>query len=110
MREGAADVLAPQFLVEPDRGVDVLHDRRRAGGEAAAPLLVGRSVSAIGIVVQRKDSAMALTTRRMVVAVGATLAATLPSRKPQARELPELAKVLVPTNPPRTPPEGVFVD
>jgi thiol-disulfide isomerase/thioredoxin len=28
----------------------------------------------------------------------------------RARELPDLAEVLVPTEPPRTPPEGVFLD
>ena len=47
VREGAPDVLAPQFLVEADGGIDVLHDRGRPGGEASAPLLVGGSVSAI---------------------------------------------------------------
>ena len=53
---------------------------------------------------------MVLTTRRAVLATGATLAATLPARKPSARELPDLAEVLVPIDPPRSPPEGVFVD
>jgi thiol-disulfide isomerase/thioredoxin len=53
---------------------------------------------------------MALTTRRAVLATGATLAATLAARKPFARELPDLAEVLVPIDPPRPPPDGVFVD
>jgi thiol-disulfide isomerase/thioredoxin len=53
---------------------------------------------------------MALITRRSVLAVGGTLAAILAPRKPYAGELPDLAEVLVPVNPPKTPPEGVFVD
>jgi thiol-disulfide isomerase/thioredoxin len=53
---------------------------------------------------------MALITRRSVLAVGGTLAAALAPRKPHAGELPDLAEVLVPVNPPRTTPEGVFVD
>jgi len=53
---------------------------------------------------------MALITRRAVLAAGGTLAATLAPRKPYARELPDLAEVLVPVNPPRSPPEGVFID
>ena len=53
---------------------------------------------------------MALITRRAVLAAGGTLAATLAPRKPYARELPDLAEVLVPVNPPQAPPEGVFVD
>lgn len=53
---------------------------------------------------------MALITRRAVLAAGGTLAATLASRKPHARELPDLAEVLVPVNPPRTPPDGRFLD
>ncbi len=53
---------------------------------------------------------MALITRRGVLAVGGTLAATLAPRKPYAEELPDLAKVLVPINPPQTPPDGFFVD
>jgi thiol-disulfide isomerase/thioredoxin len=53
---------------------------------------------------------MALMTRRSVLAVGGTLAATLASRKPYAAELPDLAEVLVPVNPPQTPPDGFFVD
>jgi len=53
---------------------------------------------------------MALITRRVVLAAGGTLTATLAPRKPSARELPDLAEVLVPVNPPRTPPDGVFFD
>ena len=54
---------------------------------------------------------MALMTRRAVLAVGGTLAASArchANRTP--RELPDLAEVLVPVNPPQTPPDGVFVD
>src|ERR1700722_8924271 len=47
MGEGAANVLPPQLPVEPNGGVDVPHDRGRATGEAAAPLQVGRFVSAV---------------------------------------------------------------
>ena len=40
MRAAALDVLAPQAFVDADGGVDFLHDRRRAGAEAAAPQAV----------------------------------------------------------------------
>jgi thiol-disulfide isomerase/thioredoxin len=53
---------------------------------------------------------MALITRRAVLAACGTLAATLAPREPYARELPNLAEVLVPVNPPKAPPEGVFLD
>jgi thiol-disulfide isomerase/thioredoxin len=53
---------------------------------------------------------MALITRRMVLAAGGTVAATLAPRKPYARELPDLAEVLIPVVPPQAPPEGVFLD
>jgi thiol-disulfide isomerase/thioredoxin len=53
---------------------------------------------------------MALTTRRAVLAAGSTLVASLAPRKPMARELPDLAEVLIPVDPPRAPPEGVFLD
>jgi thiol-disulfide isomerase/thioredoxin len=53
---------------------------------------------------------MALMTRRAVLAVGGILAAGAAPRKPYAAELPNLAEVLVPVNPPQTPPDGVFVD
>jgi thiol-disulfide isomerase/thioredoxin len=53
---------------------------------------------------------MTLTTRRAVLAAGGTLAAAVAPRKPQARELPDLAEVLVPTNPPEILPDGVFMD
>ncbi|MSP00132.1 MAG: TlpA family protein disulfide reductase [Acetobacteraceae bacterium] len=48
--------------------------------------------------------------RRAVLAAGATLTAVLAPRKPWARGLPDLAGVLVPVNPPKPPPEGVFLD
>jgi thiol-disulfide isomerase/thioredoxin len=51
---------------------------------------------------------MALITRR--AAVASAMAGTLASRGSYARELPDLAQVLVPVEPPRTPPDGVFVD
>lgn len=53
---------------------------------------------------------MALMTRRAVVAIGGTLIAGVAPRKPNAAELPDLAEVLVPVDPPQTPPDGVFVD
>jgi thiol-disulfide isomerase/thioredoxin len=54
---------------------------------------------------------MALITRRAVVAAGGTLAATLAPRKPHAREeLPNTADILVPVDPPASPPDGIFVD
>jgi len=51
---------------------------------------------------------MALITRR--AAVASAMAGALASRGSYARELPDLAQVLVPVEPPRTPPDGVFVD
>jgi thiol-disulfide isomerase/thioredoxin len=53
---------------------------------------------------------MALITRRAVLATGATLTAALAVRKPAAAELPDLTEVLVPIDPPQTPPDGVFLD
>ncbi len=53
---------------------------------------------------------MALITRRTVLAAGGTLAASFAARKPQAAELPDLAEVLMPIDPPRMPPEGSFQD
>jgi hypothetical protein len=41
MRLRSGDVLAPQALVERDRGVYLAHDRRRPFGEAPAPHAVG---------------------------------------------------------------------
>ncbi len=41
MGERGGDVLAPQPLVEADRRVDLAHQRRRPGGEPAAPHQVG---------------------------------------------------------------------
>ena len=40
---GGGDILAPERLVERDRGVDFAHDGARAVSEAAAPHCVGRS-------------------------------------------------------------------
>ncbi len=53
---------------------------------------------------------MALTTRRTVLAAGGTLAAALAPRKPRAKDLPDLAAVLAPVDPPQAPPDGVFLD
>ena len=54
---------------------------------------------------------MALISRRMVLAAGATLAATLPPRKPHAAQrLKDLAEVLSPTDPPIAPPDMPFFD
>lgn len=53
---------------------------------------------------------MHLITRRAVLAACGTLAATLAPRNPYARELPDLAEVLVPLDPPQAPPDGVFLD
>jgi thiol-disulfide isomerase/thioredoxin len=50
---------------------------------------------------------MALLTRRAVVA---TLTATLAPRKPHAEGLRDVAELLLPVNPPRPPPDGMFVD
>jgi hypothetical protein len=41
---GAGDVLAPQFLVEVDGGVDLLHDGGGAAAVARAPHPVGHDV------------------------------------------------------------------
>jgi thiol-disulfide isomerase/thioredoxin len=49
-------------------------------------------------------------TRRAVLAAGGTMAAALSPRKPRAAGLPDLADVLVPTDPPASPPDGVFLD
>jgi len=53
---------------------------------------------------------MALIRRRSMLAAGATLMAAGAPRKPFARELPDLAEVLVPVTPPKDPPDGVFQD
>ncbi|HEX3994953.1 MAG TPA: TlpA disulfide reductase family protein [Acetobacteraceae bacterium] len=53
---------------------------------------------------------MALLTRRTVLAGAGTLTAGAALRKSYAAELPDLAEVLVPVNPPQSPPAGVFVD
>ena len=51
---------------------------------------------------------MIFTTRRTVVA--GTLAAALAPRRSRAGTLPNLTEVLSPIDPPRSPPDGVFVD
>src|SRR5258708_12150117 len=53
---------------------------------------------------------MTLVTRRMLLAAGGTVAATIAPRKPEAAGLPDLAEVLVPVDPAQDPPGGVFVD
>ena len=53
---------------------------------------------------------MALITRRAMLTAGATLMAAGAPRKPFAKELPNLEEVLVPVDPPKPPPEGVFLD
>src|SRR5271157_5271443 len=93
MRQGALDVLPPQLLVEADRGVDLLHHCRRAGGEAAPPLLVGlgvaawvaggvpRGVSEVRRLAHERGSDMQSLSRRSLLtaglAAGGTLAAGL---------------------------------
>jgi thiol-disulfide isomerase/thioredoxin len=49
-------------------------------------------------------------TRRTAFIAGGALTATLASRRARAAELPDLAEVLVPVDPPQDPPEGVFLD
>src|ERR1700756_3688394 len=106
MGAGSAYVLPPEFLVEPDGGVDVLHDHRRPGGEAATPLHVGRRVGSVvrgwGIVheggrihqgrVVHEEGSGAMTLRRRVLAATAagTLAAPARPRKPLAAGLPPM--------------------
>lgn len=53
---------------------------------------------------------MSSLSRRMVLAVGGTLAAALVPRKPRAEGLAELAAKLVPTDPAVEPPDAVFLD
>jgi len=53
---------------------------------------------------------MTLIVRRMVLAAAGTVAASLAPRKSRAGDLPDLSEVLVPVDPPRPPPEGVFLD
>ncbi len=45
MGQGAGDVLGGELAVEVDRGVDLLHDFGRAGGEPAAPHRVAHEIS-----------------------------------------------------------------
>ena len=52
---------------------------------------------------------MPLITRRRLLAAGGTLAAGLIARKPLAQELQDLARGLVPTDPPVAAPDIVFV-
>ena len=79
----AAYVLPPQLAVEPDGGVDVLHDHRGAAGEAAAPLHVGRLVTTLGGAVRRvghrEGSSLMMIHRRaltLLAAAAGTLAAS----------------------------------
>ena len=52
---------------------------------------------------------MALITRRSILAAGGTMAASLAPRALYARDLPDLAEVLVPVDPPQIPPDGMFL-
>jgi thiol-disulfide isomerase/thioredoxin len=52
---------------------------------------------------------MVLITRRSMLAAGGTLAAGMTARNSRAAELHDLAKELVPTDPPVTPPDIVFI-
>ena len=45
MGQRAGDVLGGELAVEVDRGVDLLHDFGRAGGEPAAPHRVAHEIS-----------------------------------------------------------------
>src|SRR5271157_1679191 len=115
MRQGALDVLPPQLLVEADRGVDLLHHHRWAGGEAAPPLLVGLGVAAcvpVGVtgvrrLAHERGSDMQSLNRRSLLraglAVGGTLAAGLGARKPRAATLAPLADGLKLVDPPVRP-------
>ncbi len=51
---------------------------------------------------------MLLINRRLVLATGGTLAATLIARKPRAEELDDVAEALKPTNPPVAAPNVAF--
>jgi thiol-disulfide isomerase/thioredoxin len=53
---------------------------------------------------------MALITRRVVLAAGGTLAATLAARKPRAATLSSLRQALTPIDPPETMPDVPFLD
>jgi thiol-disulfide isomerase/thioredoxin len=53
---------------------------------------------------------MALIMRRAILAAAGPTAVTIASRPSWAHDLPDTAKVLVPTDPPQTPPAGVFLD
>src|SRR5271157_1039812 len=109
MRQGALDVLPPQLLVEADRGVDLLHHHRGAGGEAPAPLWVGGLVALVGRLAHGWRSIMGLITRRRLFAAAGTLATGLNPRKPHAEELHDLAAALVPTDPPVSAPDIAFI-
>jgi thiol-disulfide isomerase/thioredoxin len=53
---------------------------------------------------------MVLITRRTVLAGAGCLPAALAPRVTHAHDLPDTAAVLAPIKPPRTPPDGVFLD
>jgi len=114
MGERAANVLPPQLAVEPDGGIDVLHDDRGPAGEAAAPLGVGRLVRSVpGRAVRRvghgDGSSSMMYRRRILGAAAGTLAAGAVPRKLLAESLPPLAEGLSPVSPPGEPPDGVFI-
>lgn len=48
--------------------------------------------------------------RRVILAAGATLIAAGAARKSSAAGLSDVARLLMPVDPPRAPPEGVFID
>src|SRR4051812_35981767 len=104
---GAADVLPPQLAVEPDGGVDVLHDHRWTTGEASAPLHVGRFVGDVGH--EEGIRCMTIHRRSILAAAAGTLAATAWPRKPVAETLPPLAEGLKRLNPPADVPDEVFL-
>src|SRR3954453_378483 len=91
VRARAAYVLPPQLAVEPDGGIDVLHDDRGAVGEAAPPLHVGRLAGTVdGRAVRRvghgKGSSLMMHRRTVLGAAAGTLAATTLPRKPLAAD------------------------
>lgn len=108
---GAPDVLPPQFAVEPNGGIDVLHDHRGPTSKAPAPLHVGWFVHAVSVIGHEVDSQGMITDRRRVlVAAAGTLAASLRPRKLRAATLPPLAKGLQTISPPEPVPDVPFTD
>ena len=122
MRQRARDVLALQPAVEADRGVDLLHDRGRAGGEAAAPLGIGaRRIGQLGWSIMQVVARRALLAGAGVVAAG-TVAAAVVLRKPASPRVQTPADgahapvdlqgmaALRSTDPPRSVPDITFAD